>query len=184
MKVEPTALPGVLVVTPRVFEDGRGSFLEAFNARQFAGAGLTTTFVQDNQSRSGIGVVRGLHYQLEHPQGKLVRVVRGVVLDVAVDIRVGSPTFGRWAVSELSDENHRMVWIPPGFAHGFCALTGGADVVYKCTDFYASDDDHGVLWNDPDLAIPWPAPAARVSAKDARYLPLRAPRSDLPVYQP
>jgi dTDP-4-dehydrorhamnose 3,5-epimerase len=184
VKVDATALPGVLRITPTVFRDDRGFFLEWFNARGLAAAGLPTAFVQDNHSRSALGVVRGLHYQLKHPQGKLVRVVRGAVLDVAVDIRVGSPTFGRWEASELSDENHRMVWIPPGFAHGFCALTDGADVVYKCTDFYASDDDYGILWNDPDLAIPWPAAAARVSAKDSRYLTLRAPRSDLPVYQP
>jgi dTDP-4-dehydrorhamnose 3,5-epimerase len=184
VKVEATELPGVLRITPTVFRDDRGFFLEWFNARAFEAAGLPTAFVQDNHSRSALGVVRGLHYQLKHPQGKLVRVVRGAVLDVAVDIRVGSPTFGRWAASELSDENHRMVWIPPGFAHGFCALTDGADVVYKCTDLYAPDDDHGILWSDPDLAIAWPAAAARVSAKDARFLPLRTPRSDLPVYQP
>jgi dTDP-4-dehydrorhamnose 3,5-epimerase len=184
VKVERTALPGVVLVMPDVFPDDRGFFLESFNARAFAAAGLPTGFVQDNHSRSAAGVVRGLHYQLEHPQGKLVRVTRGDVMGVALDIRVGSPSFSRWATFELSDESHRMVWIPPGFAHGFCALTGGTDVVYKCTDFYAADDDHGVLWNDPDLAIPWPAAAARVSAKDAGYLPLRAPRSDLPVYQP
>lgn len=184
MRVEGTALPGVLLVTPDVFPDDRGFFLESFNAQVFAAAGLPTAFVQDNHSRSAAGVVRGLHYQLEHPQGKLVRVTRGEVMGVALDVRVGSPTFGRWATFALSDENHRMVWIPPGFAHGFCALADGTDVVYKCTDFYAADDDRGILWNDPDLAIPWPAIAARVSRKDARYLPLRAARSDLPIYRP
>ena len=183
MKVDATALPGVLRITPTVFRDDRGFFLEWFNARTFAAAGLPTAFVQDNHSRSAAGVVRGLHYQLARPQGKLVRVTRGAVMGAAVDIRVGSPTFGRSTTFDLSDQNLGMIWIPPGFAHGFCALID-ADVVYKCTDFYAADDDHGVLWNDPDLAIPWPAAAARVSAKDARYLPLRAPRSDLPVYRP
>lgn len=184
MKVEGTTLPGVVIVTPRVFKDDRGFFLESFNARAFAAEGLPTGFVQDNHSRSNAGVVRGLHYQLEHPQGKLVRVVRGAAFDVVVDIRVGSPTFGRWTAAELSDRDHRMVWAPPGFAHGFCALTDGTDVVYKCTDFYAADDDHGILWSDPGLAIPWPAIAQRASGKDARYLPLRAPRSDLPTYRP
>jgi len=183
VKVDATALPGVLRITPTVFRDDRGFFLEWFNARAFATAGLPTAFVQDNHSRSAAGVVRGLHYQLARPQGKLVRVTRGAVMGAAVDIRVGSPTFGRSTTFDLSDQNLGMIWIPPGFAHGFCALID-ADVVYKCTDFYAADDDHGVLWNDPDLAIPWPAAAARVSAKDARYLPLRAPRSDLPVYRP
>jgi dTDP-4-dehydrorhamnose 3,5-epimerase len=184
VKVEAAALPGVLRITPTVFRDDRGFFLEWFNARAFAAAGLPTDFVQDNHSRSAAGVVRGLHYQLARPQGKLVRVTRGAVIGAAVDIRVGSPTFGRSTTFDLSDQNFGMVWIPPGFAHGFCALIDGTDVVYKCTDFYAPDDDHGVLWNDPGLAIPWPAAAARVSAKDARYLPLRAPRSDLPVYRP
>lgn len=184
MRVEKTVLPGVLLVTPDVFADDRGFFLESFNARTFAAAGLPTTFVQDNHSRSAAGVVRGLHYQLEQPQGKLVRVVRGAVMGVALDIRLGSPTFGRWTAFRLDDESHRLVWIPPGFAHGFCALAEGTDVVYKCTDFYAASDDRGVLWNDPELAIPWPAIAARVSEKDARYLPLRAPRSDLPTYRP
>lgn len=184
MKVDRTALPGVLVLTPRVFHDERGFLLEAFNAREIASAGLPITFVQDNHSRSAAGVVRGLHYQLEHPQGKLVRVVRGAVFDVALDIRVGSPTFGRSVTVELNDDEHQMLWIPPGFAHGFCALVEGTDVVYKCTDFYAPDDDRGVLWSDPDLSIPWPAIADHVSAKDARYLPLRRPREDLPAYRP
>ncbi len=184
MKVEATALPGVLRVTPSVFRDDRGFFLEWFNAGAFAAAGLPTAFVQDNHSRSAAGVVRGLHYQLVQPQGKLVRVTRGAVMGVALDIRVGSPTFGRSATFDLSDENFGMVWIPPGFAHGFCALADDTDVVYKCTALFAPGDDHGVLWNDPDLGIPWPAIATRVSEKDARYLPLRAARADLPAYRP
>jgi dTDP-4-dehydrorhamnose 3,5-epimerase len=184
VKVDRTVLPGVLILTPRVFRDERGFFLEAFNARDIAAAGLPTAFVQDNHSRSAAGVVRGLHYQLEHPQGKLVRVARGAVRGVALDIRVGSPTFGQSVMVELNDEEHRMFWVPPGFAHGFCALVDGTDVIYKCTDFYVPDDERGVLWNDPDLRIPWPATAGRVSAKDARLLPLRAPRQDLPAYRP
>jgi dTDP-4-dehydrorhamnose 3,5-epimerase len=184
VKVDRTVLPGVLILTPRVFRDERGFLLEAFNARDIAAAGLPTAFVQDNHSRSAAGVVRGLHYQLEHPQGKLVRVARGAVRGVALDIRVGSPTFGQSVMVELNDEEHRMFWLPPGFAHGFCALVDGTDVMYKCTDFYLPDDERGVLWNDPDLGIPWPATAGRVSAKDALLLPLRAPRQDLPRYRP
>lgn len=184
MKVEATPLPGVLVITPRVFRDDRGFFLESFNARAFAAEGLPTGFVQDNHSRSDAGVVRGLHYQLERPQGKLVRVARGAAFDIAVDIRIGSPAFGRWVATEIDDADCRMVWVPPGFAHGFCALSDGTDVVYKCTDFYSANDDHGILWSDPALAIPWPAIARRVSHKDAGYLPLGAARSDLPIYRP
>ena len=184
MKVERTALPGVLLLTPRVFRDQRGFFLESYNAREIADAGIPTEFVQDNHSRSVAGVVRGFHYQLVHPQGKLIRVARGAVFDVVLDIRVGSPTFGQSSAVELDDQQQRMVWIPPGFAHGFCSLADETDVVYKCTDFYVPDDDRGVLWNDPDLAIQWPAIARTVSAKDATYLPLRASRTDLPRYQP
>jgi len=184
VKVEPTALPGVLLLTPRVYRDDRGFFLESFNARTFAAAGLPTEFVQDNHSRSAAGVVRGLHYQLRHAQGKLVRVIRGAVFDVAVDIRVGSPTFAQWVGTELRDDDPRMLWIPPGFAHGFCALADATDLVYKCTDFYAPEDECGVLWNDPDLGIRWPAIATRVSGKDARYPPLRAaPEDRLPRYR-
>jgi dTDP-4-dehydrorhamnose 3,5-epimerase len=167
-----------------VFSDERGFFFETFTAREFAAAGLPVDFVQDNQSRSAAGVIRGLHYQLRHPQGKLVRVARGAALDVVLDIRVGSPTFGQSVVIALDDVDHRMVWVPPGFAHGICSLAEGTDIIYKCTDFYAMDDDHGILWNDPDLAIPWPANAGRVSRKDSGYLPLRASRDDLPRYTP
>jgi dTDP-4-dehydrorhamnose 3,5-epimerase len=182
VNVQPTDLPGVQLITPRVFPDERGFFLETFTAREFVAAGLPVNFVQDNHSRSAAGVVRGLHYQLAHPQGKLVFVTRGAVLDVVVDIRVGSPTFGQVVTVGLDDVDHRIVWIPPGFAHGFCSLAEGTDVVYKCTDFFAADDDHGILWNDPDLGIPWPPNAGRVSRKDAGYLPLRASRDDLPRY--
>jgi len=184
VRVEETGLPGVLLLTPRVFHDERGFFLESFNARDISVAGIPTRFVQDNHSRSKAGVVRGFHYQLVHPQGKLVRVARGKIFEVSLDIRVGSPTFGQSVALELDDEKQQMVWIPPGFAHGFCSLMDKTDVVYKCTDFYAPDDDRGVLWNDPDLSIPWPAIARTVSAKDASYQPLRAPRTDLPRYHP
>jgi dTDP-4-dehydrorhamnose 3,5-epimerase len=184
VRVEQTGLPGVLLLTPRVFRDERGFFLESYNAREIGAAGLPTNFVQDNHSRSTAGVVRGFHYQLTHPQGKLIRVARGAIVDVVLDIRLGSPTFGQSVALELDGDQHRMVWIPPGFAHAFCSLGDETDVVYKCTDFYAPDDDRGVLWNDPDLSIAWPAIARMVSPKDAAYQPLRAPRTDLPRYQP
>ncbi|HEX5386109.1 MAG TPA: dTDP-4-dehydrorhamnose 3,5-epimerase [Gemmatimonadales bacterium] len=182
MIVEVTALPGVLLLVPRVFGDPRGYFLESFNRRVFQEAGLPVEFVQDNHSRSRAGVLRGLHYQLPHPQGKLVRVARGRVFDVAADIRVGSPTFGRWVGVELSDENARMLWVPPGFAHGFCALSDPADVAYKCTELYHPEGERGVRWDDPDLAIEWPVHDPLLSPKDAAYLPLGAARDDLPRY--
>jgi dTDP-4-dehydrorhamnose 3,5-epimerase len=180
--VRDTDLPGVKIVEPRVFRDDRGFFLESFNAGRFTEHGLPTSFVQDNHSRSARDIVRGLHYQLRQPQGKLVRVVRGAIFDVAVDIRVGSPHFGRWTGVELSDENLRMLWIPPGFAHGFAVLSDVADVTYKCTALYAPDDDFGVLWSDPALNIDWPVAAPVLSEKDTRYRPLSADRHDLPTY--
>jgi dTDP-4-dehydrorhamnose 3,5-epimerase len=168
----------------RVFTDDRGFFLEAFNTRDFQAVGLPATFVQDNFSRSRRGVVRGFHYQLVSPQGKLVRVAHGSIYDVAVDIRRGSPTFGRWTAMTLRDDDGRMLWIPPGFAHGFCALSESADVWYKCTALYDPADDRGVRWNDPRLAIPWPGDVHIVSAKDAQYAFLSDPRADLPRYEP
>jgi dTDP-4-dehydrorhamnose 3,5-epimerase len=171
MKVTATALPEVLIVEPAVFGDARGFFMESFNQRAFdAAVGAPVTFVQDNHSRSTRGVLRGLHYQLPpHAQGKLVRVVRGAVYDVAVDLRRGSPRFGQWAGVELSDENHRQLWIPPGFAHGFLVLSDSADFLYKTTAYYAPEAEAAVHWNDPTLAIAWPALEGppRVSAKDA-----------------
>jgi dTDP-4-dehydrorhamnose 3,5-epimerase len=152
---EPTSVPGVLLFTPKVFGDARGFFLQTFQTQAYAAAGLDCVFVQDNLSRSCRGTVRGLHYQLRNPQAKLVSVLRGAVLDVAVDIRRGSPTFGRAVVAELSEGNRRQLFIPEGFAHGFRVLTDTADFFYKCTDFYAPGDEYGVLWNDPDLGIPW-----------------------------
>jgi len=169
MTVTPTALDGVLLFEPRVFADARGWFFESFNERAFAAAvGEPMTFVQDNHSSSRRNVLRGLHYQVEHPQGKLVRVVRGAVFDVAVDIRPGSPTRGRWVGVELSAANHRQLWIPPGLAHGFLVLSDEAEVVYKTTDFYAPACERCIAWNDPDLAIAWPlTEPPLVSPKDA-----------------
>ena len=176
-------MPGVLLITPAVFRDDRGFFLESFNEATFADAGLDARFVQDNHSRSAKGVLRGLHYQLRHPQGKLVRVVRGKIFDVAADIRRGSPTFGKWVGVTLDDSEMSALWIPAGFAHGFCALSEGVDVVYKCTDFYAPSDERGVLWNDPMLGIRWPVEKPIVNAKDQSYPPLREDSPDIPAFR-
>jgi len=169
VKIIPTEIADVKIIEPQVFSDDRGYFLETWNRASFAKNGLDLTFVQDNQSRSKKHVLRGLHYQLEQTQGKLVRVVKGAVFDVAVDIRKSSPTFGRWAGVELSETNHRMLWVPGGFAHGFLALTDDVDLTYKCTDFYAARHERTIVWNDPDLAIAWPLAAGAaplVSPKD------------------
>jgi len=168
MNVVPTAIPEVRILEPRVFGDARGFFLESWNARAFAVAGIRAEFVQDNHSRSTRNVLRGLHYQVRHPQGKLVRVVLGEVYDVAVDLRRSSPTFGRWMGEKLSAENKRMAWIPAGFAHGYLVLSDFAEVLYKATDYYAPEHERSIAWNDPDLAIAWPLTGAPVlSAKDA-----------------
>jgi dTDP-4-dehydrorhamnose 3,5-epimerase len=169
MNITETALPGVLLIAPRVFGDARGFFLESWNQQSFAAAGLNLTFVQDNHSRSAKGVLRGLHYQLSNPQGKLVRVTQGAVFDVAVDIRRSSPHFGRWVGYELSADNHHMLWIPPGFAHGFVTLSDTADFLYKCTSFYDPHGDRGIAWDDPAIGIVWPDTGAvpLLSTKDA-----------------
>lgn len=168
MRVIETKLAGLLLVEPRVFEDGRGFFLETFQAERYRAHGLEAAFVQDNHSRSRRGVLRGLHFQRRHPQGKLIHTARGAVYDVAVDLRRGSPTFGRHLGLVLSDENRRQLYIPPGFAHGFCVLSDEADVIYKCTDVYRPDDEGGVRWDDPDLGIAWPLEGPPVlSEKDA-----------------
>ena len=165
MKVTPTAIPDVLVLEPKVFGDARGFFLESFNARVFREAtGLDVDFVQDNHSRSAKGVLRGLHYQLEQPQGKLVRVVRGRVFDVAVDVRRSSPTFGRWVGTELSEDNHRQFWVPAGFAHGFLVLSDSADFLYKTTEYYAPQHERSIAWDDPAIGIDWPLRAAGIAA--------------------
>jgi len=168
MKVTPTALPDVRLIEPRVFGDERGFFFESWNARAFAAAGLPATFVQDNHSRSARGVLRGLHYQVERPQGKLVRVIHGEIFDVAVDLRRESPSFGRWAGEVLSAENRRQLWIPEGFGHGFVVLSDSAEVLYKTTDYWYPEHERSVLWNDPAIGIVWPLTQAPVLApKDA-----------------
>jgi dTDP-4-dehydrorhamnose 3,5-epimerase len=180
MNIETTAIDGVLVLQPKVFGDARGFFLESFNQRAFDEAvGRHVDFVQDNHSRSARGVLRGLHFQKgAKAQGKLVRVVAGAVFDVAVDIRRASPSFGRWVGVELSADNHRQLWVPPGLAHGFLVLSESADFLYKTTEYYAPQDEGAVRWDDPDLAIAWPdlGEAPRLSAKDAAAQSLR----DLP----
>ena len=167
--VTPTAIADVLVLEPKVFGDARGFFYESFNARDFAQAtGLDTPFVQDNHSKSAQGVLRGLHYQIQHPQGKLVRVVQGEVFDVAVDLRRRSPTFGRWVGERLSADNRRQLWVPPGFAHGFLVLSESAEFLYKTTDYWYPEHERSLLWNDPALAIDWPIEGApQLAAKDA-----------------
>lgn len=169
MKVIETGIEGLLVLEPKVFGDARGFFMESFNARTFAEVtGLKLDFVQDNHSRSGRGVLRGLHYQVRQPQGKLVRVSQGSVFDVAVDLRRSSPTFGRWYGVELSGENHRQFWVPAGFAHGFYVLSESADFLYKTTDYYAPEHERSLLWNDPEVGIEWPiAEPPQLSAKDS-----------------
>ncbi|MEE4379654.1 MAG: dTDP-4-dehydrorhamnose 3,5-epimerase [Candidatus Competibacteraceae bacterium] len=184
MNVVATELPGVLILEPRVFGDHRGFFLETYHRARYRQAGVSETFMQDNHSRSRQGVLRGLHYQLVQPQGKLVAVTRGAVFDVAVDIRRGSPTFGRWAGVTLDDENHRQFYVPPGFAHGFCVLSDEADFVYKCTDYYHPESEHGIVWDDPAIGIEWPEMDFTLSEKDAQ-LPRLAEQSfdKLPVFE-
>jgi dTDP-4-dehydrorhamnose 3,5-epimerase len=181
MNVTPTAHPEVLLIEPVVYTDARGFFMETFHAPRYAAAGLPDRFVQDNHSRSVAGVLRGLHYQLRHPQGKLMRVVNGAVFDVAVDIRRGSPRFGQWVGVELSGENRCQLYVPPGFAHGFCVLSAQADFLYKCTDLYAPGDEYGIAWDDPDLAIDWPCAEVLLSDKDRTFPRLRDSRH-LPAY--
>lgn len=181
MRFLPSAIADVIVIEPEVYGDARGFFLETWQADKFRQGGIDAKFVQDNHSRSRQGILRGLHYQLEQPQGKLVRVVTGRVFDVAVDLRRSSPSFGRWAGFELSEENHRMLWVPPGFAHGFYVLSDSADFVYKCSALYAREHERCIRWDDPDLGIDWPIPthaAPLVSDKDARGTTFR----DAPCY--
>ncbi len=174
MQVIPAAIPDVLIIQPKVFGDARGFFFESYNAQAFAQAtGLSLNFVQDNHSRSAKGVLRGLHYQIRQSQGKLVRVVRGSVFDVAVDLRRSSSTFGRWVGVELSEDNHRQLWVPPGFAHGFVVTSESADFLYKTTDYYAPEYERCISWNDPVIGIQWPLEGApTLSAKDQQGVPL------------
>ncbi len=182
MDVKETSLPGVRLLVPRVHGDTRGFFMESFHSKTFERLGLPQLYVQDNHSRSARGVTRGLHFQRRHGQGKLVRVVTGAVFDVAVDLRAGSPTFGRWFGKILSEDNKLMMYIPEGFAHGFQVISDQADFLYKCTDFYDPEDEGGILWNDPEIGIDWPLKDALVSAKDGQNRPLsKVPRECLPV---
>ncbi|MBZ4332867.1 dTDP-4-dehydrorhamnose 3,5-epimerase [Corallococcus interemptor] len=177
MKVTPLAIPDVLLIEPKVFGDDRGFFLESFHAKRYADVGVVGPFVQDNLSRSVKGTLRGLHFQEPNAQGKLVQCLAGAVWDVAVDIRKGSPTFGRWVAAELTGENKHQLWVPAGFAHGFCVVSDSADFFYKCTALYSPESERSVVWNDPDLAIPWPVKEPLLSPKDQR-----APRlKDAPV---
>ena len=174
MKAIPTRLPEVLLIEPKVFGDSRGFFFESWNEREFERAGIAARFVQDNHSRSARGVLRGLHYQIRQPQGKLVRVVEGEIFDVALDIRRSSPNFGKWEGARLSAQSKNMLWIPVGFAHGFCVVSDFAEVLYKTTDFYSPEFERSILWSDPGLGIPWPLDGdPTLSAKDSRAPRLR-----------
>ena len=184
MRVTKTDIPGVVLIEPNVFRDPRGLFLETYHASRYRDAGIPGPFVQDNCSESLRGTLRGLHYQEPHAQGKLVMVTDGAVYDVVVDIRKGSPSFGRWYGAELSAENRRQVYVPPGCAHGFCVTSDRASFLYKCTDYYAPGDERGIIWNDPVLAIPWPIATPILSAKDRTYKSLAEMEPELPRYRP
>lgn len=178
-----TSIPGVLEIQPKVFRDDRGFFLETYHRQKFADLGIHETFVQDNHSRSAKGTLRGLHYQVRHTQAKLCRVIEGEALDVAVDIRLGSPTFGKWTSVVLSAERQNQIFIPQGFAHGFLALSESVQFLYKCSDVYDPASEHGIIWNDPGLAIDWGISKPLISEKDAKYSTLaEMPREFLPAY--
>ncbi|MFN0061411.1 MAG: dTDP-4-dehydrorhamnose 3,5-epimerase [Myxococcaceae bacterium] len=182
MNVITLEIPGVLLIEPKVFGDPRGFFFETFSAKRYAEAGIDMPFVQDNLSRSSRGTLRGLHFQEPYAQGKLVSVLRGAVLDVVVDVRRGSPSYGKWLGVELSEENHRQLWVPPGFAHGFCVTSDVADFAYKCTGYYAPKSEHGIAWNDPDIGIRWPVSTPLLSQKDAAWPRLKDAQT-LPRYE-
>ena len=183
MKVTELGLPGILLIEPKVFEDDRGFFMETFHADRYAEFGIPRNFVQDNHSKSARGTLRGLHYQLGKPQGKLVRVTQGEVFDVAVDVRSGSPNFGKWAGTMLTETNKHQLYIPEGFAHGFCVMSETAEFLYKCTDFYAPEEERGIRWDDPGLAIDWPVANPLLSEKDRNYPLLSEAGEDLPRYE-
>ena len=183
MKIIPTPLEGVLLIEPDLFKDPRGFFMETFQKQKYAKAGIGCSFVQDNLSFSNKHTLRGLHYQLNHPQAKLIYVIKGAIFDVAVDIRFGSPMFGQWTGVELSDENRRQLMVPEGFAHGFCVISETAYVAYKCSDFYAPEDERGILWSDPGINITWPSLNPVLSLKDQQFACLNDLSSEsLPVY--
>ena len=184
MRVTTIDIPGVLLIQPDIFRDPRGFFLETYHARRYADAGIRDAFIQDNYSLSTRGTLRGLHYQEPHAQGKLVMVTEGVVYDVVVDVRKGSPTFSRWYGADLSADNQHQVYVPPGCAHGFCVTSDRASFLYKCTDYYAPGADRGIIWNDPALAIPWPVVTPLLSTKDRNHKPLAELDSELPLYRP
>jgi dTDP-4-dehydrorhamnose 3,5-epimerase len=182
VRVVPTAIPDVLVIEPDVHADGRGFFLETYHADRYRQHGIAGPFVQDNHSRSVAGTLRGLHLQLRRPQGKLIRVIEGEIFDVAVDVRRGSPFFGRWVGIALTAENFKQVYVPPGFAHGFCVVSPIAQVEYKCTDLYDPASEIGIAWNDPALGITWPVATPVLSARDSRHPTLAAVMDQLPVH--
>ena len=169
MNIKETNIPGVLILEPKVFTDDRGYFLETWNSMRYEQAGIPGPFVQDNISFSTKGILRGLHFQYPQSQGKLIQVLLGEVMDIVVDIRVGSPTYGQWISEVLSESNHRQMYIPPGFAHGYCVTSEAAIFSYKCTDFYNPATEHGIIWNDPDIGIEWPVAEPILSKKDAVY---------------
>jgi len=179
MKITETSLPGVFLIEPKRFGDNRGFFLETFRSDLFEEAGISAQFVQDNHSRSSKGVLRGLHYQLVQPQGKFVRVATGAVFDVAVDVRRGSPNFGQWFGAELSEDNMNMMYVPPGFDHGFVVLSDTADFIYKCTDYYHPESEQGIAWDDPDIGVEWPISDIMLSEKDKLNPKLKDQHSDL-----
>jgi dTDP-4-dehydrorhamnose 3,5-epimerase len=184
MKILPSSLPEILIIEPSVFQDERGFFMETYQQRRYTEAGIESIFVQDNLSSSVHGTLRGLHYQVQHAQAKLIQVIEGTIFDVALDIRWGSPSFGQWTSIHLSAENKRQLFLPEGFAHGFCVLSESAQVVYKCTDFYVPEDEGGVLWSDPTLAIEWPISEPLLSEKDSQQPCLAdIPPERLPVYE-
>lgn len=184
IKYSKTDLSDVLLIEPRVFKDSRGFFMETFHQKKYAEAGIDHDFIQDNYSHSTQGTLRGLHYQLKQPQAKLIYVITGEIFDVAVDIRRGSPGFGKWVGQYLSRENKRQLFIPEGFAHGFCVISETADVLYKTTDLYNPDDEYGVLWSDPTVGIDWPVGEPIISEKDRQFPGLKEiPETDLPVYR-
>lgn len=183
MRIIETGLKEVLLVEPELHEDSRGLFYELYHQDKYAKIGIADRFVQDNVAQSKRDVLRGLHYQLRYPQGKLVMAIQGTVFDVAVDIRRGSPSFGQWCGFELSAANKRQLYIPPGFAHGYCVLTDTATVVYKCSRFFAAEDDHGIIWNDPTINIAWPIVAPVLSAKDRALKTLAESQAAVPEYK-
>lgn len=174
MQIIKTFLPEVLIIEPKVFRDPRGFFMETYHLQRYKEAGIKDTFTQDNLSHSNKNVLRGLHYQRKHPQAKLVQVIKGIIFDVVVDIRQGSPRFGQWMGKELSENGGRQIYVPKGFAHGFCVLSDTADVLYKCSDFYDPADEGGIIWCDPDIGIQWPLSAPLLSEKDSQYPGLRS----------